>query len=113
MGYKNISILTVTIGLILLLFVSNLYLGFITYPNRSFFNYLIFSIVYFVLGLLFISKIRFAELIGLIFTIAIFFIYPAIVDLNNLHPSSAGVLSIFNAIVMISCFILLLLKVKN
>jgi hypothetical protein len=113
MIYKNISIRIIPIILLGLLFASNLYLGFITYPNSSFLKYLIFGIVYFVLGILFISKIRFAELIGLIVTIAIFFIYPTILDFKNLHASSAGVLSIFNAIVMISCFILLLLKVKN
>lgn len=113
MIYKNISIRIIPIILLFLLFVSNLYLGVITYPCSSFVNYLIFSIVYVVLGLLFISKIRFAELIGLIVTIAIFIIYPAILDFKNLHPSSSGILSIFNAIVMISCFILLLLKIKN
>ncbi len=113
MGNKNISVRIIPIGLSILLFASNLYLSFITYPNSSFLKYLTFGFVYFILGLLFISKIRFAELIGLIVTVTIFFIYPAILDFRNLHPSSAGVLSIFNAIVMITCFILLLLKVKN
>jgi hypothetical protein len=112
MGNKNISIRIIPIILLFLLFVSNLYLGNIAYPSRSFINYIIFSVVYFALGLLFVSKIRFAELIVLIATIAIFFIYPAILDFKYLHPTSAGVLSILNAIVMISCFILLLLKVK-
>lgn len=113
MGYKNISIRIIPIILLFLLFVSNLYLGVITYPFKSFINYLIFSIVYFTMGLLLISKIKFAELIILMVTIAIFFIFPAILDFKNLHPSSSGILSTFNAIVMISCFILLLLKVKT
>jgi len=111
MSYKIRSIYLIPIVLLLLLFVSDLYLGFITYPHASFVSYLTFSAVYLALILLLISKIRFADLIGLIITIAIFFIYPVILDFKNLHPSSLGVLSIFNAIVMISCFILLLLKV--
>jgi hypothetical protein len=113
MDYKIKSIRFIPIVLLLPLFVINLYLGFITYPHKSFVNYLIFSIVYLVLGLLLMSRIRFAELIGLIITIAIFFIYPVILDFKNLHPSSSGILSIFNALVMISCFILLLLKIKD
>jgi hypothetical protein len=103
----------VPIFLLLVLFISNLYLGFITYPHDSYVNYLIFCAVYLALGLLLISKIRFAELIGLIITLAIFFIYPVILDFKNLHPWSSGVLSTFNAIVIISCFILLMLKVKD
>jgi hypothetical protein len=113
MGYKIRSIRFIPIVLLLILFVSNLYLGFITYPHVSYVSYLIFSAVYLALGFLLISKIRFAELIGLIITLAIFFIYPMMLDFKNLHPWSSGVLSTFNAIVIISCFILLLLKVKG
>ncbi len=113
MKSKIRSIRFIPIVLLLILFGSNLYLGFITYPHTSFVDYLIFSAVYLALGLLLISKIRFAELIGLIITLAIFFIYPVMLDFRNLHPWSSGVLSTFNAIVIISCFILLMLKIKD
>ena len=113
MGYKIKSIRFVPIVLLLILFISNLYLGVITYPYASYVDYLIFSAVYLILGFLLISKIKFAELIGLVITLAIFFIYPVMLDFKNLHPWSSGVLSTFNAIVIISCFILLMLKVKG
>jgi len=99
--------------IVLFLFISNLYLGIITYTYVSFTKYLIFSIVYLGLGFILISKIKFAELIGLIITLAILFVYPAVMDFKNLHPWSSGLLSAFNAIVIISCFFLLMLKVKD
>ena len=36
-----------------------------------------------------------------------------IIDFKNLHPSSSGLMSIINAIILIACFILLLLKIKD
>jgi hypothetical protein len=113
MDNKTISIRIIPIVLLLLLFVANLYLGLITKPDPGFFKYLIFSVVYLILSLLLIKKIRFAELIGLLFTLAIFFIYPVVLDFKHLHPWSSGVLSTFNGIVIIACFILLLLKIKD
>lgn len=107
------SIRIIPIGLLFLLFISNLYLGFIAIPNHGFVNYLIFSVVYLAVGFILITKIRFAELIGFLIPLAIFFIYPMMLDFKNLHPWSSGILSMFNAIVIISCFILLLLKLKN
>ena len=103
----------ISAGLLLLLFVSNLYLGIITYPHVRYVNYLIFCVIYFALGLLLIGKVRFAELIGFLITLAIFFIYPMIIDFKNLHPWSSGVMSTINAIVFIACFILLLLKIRD
>jgi hypothetical protein len=103
----------VPVGLLLLLFASNLYLGIIAYPNPGFFNYIIFSAVYIILGIILISKIKFAELIGTVIPFAIFFIYPVLLDFENLNPWSAGILSAFNAIVIISCFIMVLLKIKT
>jgi hypothetical protein len=34
-------------------------------------------------------------------------------DFKNLHPWSSGIMSTFNGIVTISCFIMLLLKIKD
>jgi hypothetical protein len=107
------TIRVIPIGLLLLLFVSNLYLGIITSPGHGFAGYLIFSAVYLAIGLLMMSKLRFAEWIGFLIPVAIFSIYPMILDFKNLHPWSSGALSMFNAMVIICCFILLLLKLKN
>jgi hypothetical protein len=113
MGYKITSIRIIPAALLLLLFVSNLYLGLITNPDPGFIKYLMFSVIYLILGLLLISKIKFADLIGLLTTLLVFFIYPVISDFKNLHPWSSGILGTFNGIVMISCFISLLLKIKD
>jgi hypothetical protein len=113
MNSKIKSIRIIPIVLLFLLFASNLYLGFITYPDASFVNYVIFSIIYLALGLLLTSNIKFSELIVFIATLVILIIYPVIIDFKNLHPSSSGLMSIINAIILIACFILLLLKIKD
>lgn len=113
MNVKIRSIRIVPIALLILLSLTNLYLGLITYPKVGFVNYLIFSLVYLVLGLILMSRIPFAELIGFISAIAILFIYPVIINFNKLHPWSSGAMSSFNAIIIISCGILLLLKIKD
>jgi integral membrane sensor domain MASE1 len=113
MVLKIRSIRFIPIGLLLLLFVSNLYLGLITYPYVIYVKYVIFSVIYLALGLVLMSKLRFAELVGFIVSLAILFIYPIIQDFKNLHPWSSGVLSSFNAIVIVSCFLLLMLKIKD
>ena len=113
MGNKINTIRIIPVVLLLLLFVSNLYLGLTTNPNPSFIKYLMFSVIYLILSLLLVSKMKFAELIGLLATLLIFFIYPVILDFKNLHPWSAGIMSTFNGIVTISCFIMLLLKIKE
>jgi hypothetical protein len=113
MSLRVKSIRLIPILLIMLLAVSNLFLGYITYPGITYTIYLIFALIYLALGVLFISKFRFAEMIGLIITVIIFFIYPMLSDLKNLHPWSAGVLSAINGIIFISCFILLILKIKE
>jgi hypothetical protein len=107
------SIRIIPIGLLFLLFVANLYIGILTSPGHGFVNYLIFSAVYLTVGLLMISKFRFAELTGFLVPIAIFFIYPIMPDFKNLHPWTSGIMSMFNATIMICCFILLILKIKN
>jgi len=107
---KAIPIRYFPAGLLLLLCVLNLYLGIITRPDSSFVMYIIFGVVYFTLGLLLISKIRFAELIGLIIPLVILFIYPFIVDFKNLHPWSSGFMGAIDAIVVICCLILILLR---
>jgi hypothetical protein len=99
------SIRIIPIGLLFLLFVANLYIGILASPGHG--------AVYLTVGLLMISKFRFAELTGFLVPIAIFFIYPIMPDFKNLHPWTSGIMSMFNATIMICCFILLILKIKN
>jgi len=98
---------------LLLLCVLNLYLGIITRPDPSFVTYIVFGLVYFTLGVLLISKMRCAEFLGFIIPLAIVFIYPLIVDFKNLHPWSSGMLGAINALVVLCCLYLLLVKIKN
>ncbi len=107
------SIRFIPIVLLLLLFVSNLYLGLITIPHPAFIKYLIFSAIYLMLGVLLATKIRFAELIGFLIPLGILLVYPMVLDFRNLHPWSSALLSAFNAISIICCFILVLLKIKS
>jgi hypothetical protein len=101
------------VGLLLLLCILNLYLGIITNPDPSFVMYIVFGVVYFTVGVVLISKIRCAELLGLIIPLAILFIYPLIVDFKNLHPWSSGFLGAINAVVVLYYLYLLLVKIKN
>lgn len=96
-----------------ILFFSNLYLGLITIPDTVYIKYLIFSAIYLLVGFMLISKTKYSELIGFLVPSAILILYPMIMELKNLHPWSSGVLGAFNAIVIICCFILLMLKVKQ
>jgi len=100
-------------SLLLLLSGLNLYLGIITNPNPGFVIYLVFGVVYITLGVLLITKMRCADLLGFIIPLAIVFIYPLIVDFKNLHPWSSGFLGAINAVVVLCCLYLLLVKVKN
>ena len=100
-------------SLLLLLSVLNLYLGIITEPDSSFVIYIVFGVVYFILGVLLINKMRCADLLGFIIPLAIVFIYPLIVDFKNLHPWSSGFLGAINAAVVLCCLYLLLVKIKN
>jgi hypothetical protein len=97
-------------GLLLLLCVLNIYLGIITKPDPSFAMYIVFGVVYFTLGVLLISKFRFSELLGFIITLAIVFIYPLVVEFKNLNPWSSGIMGAIDAIVVIFCLILLMMK---
>jgi hypothetical protein len=97
-------------GLLLLLCVLNLYIGIIAKPDPSFVMYMVFGVVYFTLGVLMISKIRLASWLGFIIPLAILFIYPLIVDFKNLDPWSSGIMGAIDAIVVICCLILLLIK---
>jgi len=101
------------ISLLLLLSVINLYLGIITKPDSSFVIYIVFGVVYFTLGVLLINKMKCADLLGFIIPLAIVFIYPLIVDFKNLHPWSSGFLGAINAVVVLCCLYLLLVKIKN
>jgi hypothetical protein len=105
-----ISIRNLSAGFLFLLFVFNLYLGIISKPDNGFVMPLVFGVVYFSLGLLLISKFRFAEIIGFIMTSAILLIYPIMVDFKNLTVWSSGILAGIDAIVIICCLLMLLLK---
>ena len=107
------SIRFIPIILVFLLFGINLYLGIITRPHPSFIKYLVFSAIYLMLGLVLISNIKFADMLGVLIHLAIFFIYPAILDFKNLHPWSSGIMAAINAIVLISCFYSVLIKIKS
>jgi len=100
-------------GLLLLLCVLNFYLGFITRPDSGFVIYLVFGVVYFALGVLLISRFRFAELLGLLMTLALLFIYPLLIGFENMNPWTSGIMGGIDAIVVICCLVLLLLKIKN
>lgn len=100
-------------GFLLLLCVLNLYLGIITRPDPSFVMYIVFGAVYFTVGVLVISKIRFTLWIGFIIPLAILFIYPLLVEFKNLNPWSSGIMGAIDAIVVICCLILLLNNIKN
>jgi hypothetical protein len=104
------SIRSIPAGLLILLCVLNLYLGIITRPDPGFVMYLVFGAVYLTLGVMVISKIRFALLLGFIITLALLFIYPLLVDFKNLNPWSSGIMGAIDAIIVICCLILLLLK---
>jgi hypothetical protein len=97
-------------GLLLLLSILNIYLAIITKPDPSYSMYLVFGIVYFVLALLLYSNIRFSEFLGFIIPLAILFIYPALIGFKNLNPWSSGIMGAIDAIVVICCLIMLLLK---
>jgi hypothetical protein len=96
--------------LLLFLFVSNLYLGIITRPDRGSVVYLIIGVIYLSLGALMLSKFRFSELLGFIIPLAILFLYPVLVDFKSLHALSSGFLGAIDAIIVICCLILLLNK---
>jgi hypothetical protein len=100
-------------SLLFLLCILNLYLGIITVPDNSFIGYFLFSVVYFTIGLLIIRKFRFAELFGFLIPLGILFIYPLIVNFENMNSWLAGILGAFDAIVVICCLILGLLKIKS
>jgi hypothetical protein len=97
-------------SLLLLLCVLNLYLGIIARPDPSFVMYMVFGVVYFLLVMLMISKLRFASLLGFLIPLALLFIYPSMVDFENLSPWSSGIMGAIDAIIVICCLILLLLK---
>ncbi len=107
------AIYYVPAGLLLLLCIFNFYLGINTRPDKDFVVYLVFGIVYFALGVLLVSRFRFAELLGLLVTLAILFSYPLLVGFEKMNPWSSGIMGGINAIIFISCLILVLLKIKN
>lgn len=100
-------------SLLLLLSVLNLYLGIITRPDSGYVIYIVFGVVYFTLGVLLINKMRGADFLGFIIPLSIVFLYPLIVDFKNLHPWSSGFLGAINAVVVLCCLYLLLVKIKN
>lgn len=97
-------------SLLLLLCVLNFYLGIIAMSDPGFVIYMVFGVVYFMLVLLMISKLRFASLLGFLIPLVLLFIYPSMVDFKNLNPWSSGIMGAIDAIIVICCLILLLLK---
>ena len=105
-----ISIRNLSAGFLFFLFVLNLYFGIINKADPGFVMNIVFGAVYFALGLLLISKFRFAELLGLIITFAILIIYPVMADFKHLSVWSSGIMAGIDAIVLICCLLMLLLK---
>jgi hypothetical protein len=97
-------------GLLVLLFVLNIYIGIIASPDPGFIMNIVFGAVYLSLGWLLISKFRFAELVVFIISLAIFFIYPMVADFTYIGVWSSGIMGGIDAIVIICCLILLMLK---
>jgi hypothetical protein len=97
---------------LLLLCILNLYIGIIAIPEPGFVWFIVFGILFFTLGALVISKIRFAPWISFLVPFAILFIYPLIVDFKELTPWSSGIMGAFDAIVVICALIILLNKIK-
>jgi hypothetical protein len=94
----------------LLLCILNLYLGVIARPDSGFVIYMVFGGVYLILVVLMVSKLRFASLLGFLIPLVLLFIYPSLVDFKNLNPWSSGIMGAIDAIIVICCLILLLLK---
>jgi len=99
--------------LIFLLFAANLYLAIISWPDSNCLKYALFSIIYLSLDALFLFNVKFSELIVFIIISLILFLYPVIIDFKDLHPWSAGALSAINVTLLVICFVLLLLKIKD
>jgi hypothetical protein len=106
-------VLIISTVLLYLLFAANLYLGYITHPDTRYVKYIIFGVIYLVLGLIMTGKVKFSGIIVFIAIFIILFIYPAITDLKDLHPSSWGFMSAINAIILIACFITTMLKIRD
>jgi hypothetical protein len=100
-------------GLLLFLCILNFYLGIITKPDNGFIVYLVFGAVYLALGVLLISRFRFAEILGIVITLSILLVYPVLVGFQNMHPWTSGLMGGIDAIVFICCLILLMLKIKS
>jgi hypothetical protein len=107
------SIYYLPVSLLLLLCALNLYLGIITKPDPGFFIYVLFGVIYFVLGALVMCKRKSALWIVFILPLAILILYPVTVSFKNLHPWSSGFLGAINAMVVICCLILIMLRIKD
>jgi hypothetical protein len=107
------SIRLIPILLVFLISGLNLYLGIIARSQSDLIKYSVFSGIYLMLAVVLISKFRFSDMVGILIPLAIFFVYPAIMDFKDLHPWSSGFLAAINAIVMISCFFSVLIKIKS
>jgi hypothetical protein len=88
----------IPIVLLLLLFGLNLYLGILTKSHLSFVKHMAFAAVYLILGILLISRFRFAEWIGVLTILVIMLIYPVIIDVESLNPWWYRILAVVNAI---------------
>jgi hypothetical protein len=97
--------------LLLLCFI-NLYIGIIASPEPGFVWFILFGILFFTLGVLVMSTIRFAPWINFIVPFGILFIYPLIVDFKDLTPWSSGIMGAFDSIVVICALIILLNKIR-
>ncbi len=100
-------------GLVLLFCIWNLYLGIKSFTDPGFIIHTVIAILYFILGVLVLSKIRMASWIAFLAPLAVLFIYPVITDFKDLNPWSSGLMGAIDAIIVICGLLLLLIRVKG
>lgn len=107
------TIRNISIALLFILSGWNFYLGISTNPLKGYMMYFVFGTGFLTLGAVLVSKIKAAPPVGLLLSIAIFFLYPILADLSNFTPWTAGIMAAADAIILICCLILILVRLKN
>jgi hypothetical protein len=75
--------------------------------------YFIFGACFFALGAVLNSRFRSVSTIGFIVSATVLIVYPMLADLKGFTPWSSGIMAAVVAIVVICCWILMLVKLKN
>jgi hypothetical protein len=107
------TVRNISIGLLFILSAWNFYLGISTNPLKGYMMYFVFGAAFLTLGAVLVSKIKAAPPVGLIISVAILFLYPMMADLQNFTPWTSGIMAAVDAIVIICCLVMVLVKIKN